>query len=110
MFIKLDLLYLLQIYGIGQLKTRNSTLSRYIHMNSNTVYSLPLPDFELTGTMNIRSQSAMRTRTKLMSLPVEDRQLTIKVRMIYMTLVSFLHIYIPLIIQWNYHNIKRLTL
>ena len=42
-------------------------------------YSLPLPPFEHIGTLNIQRLSGIGSRTKLMSLPVEDRRLSVKV-------------------------------
>ena len=42
-------------------------------------YSLPLPTFEHIGTLDIQRPSAFKTRTKLMSLPVKDRALSVKV-------------------------------
>ena len=53
----------------------------------NVSCSLPLPAFEHIGTLNIQRQSGMRSKTKLMSLPVKDRSLSVKV-IFYMTNIT----------------------
>ena len=65
--------------NMHEMKIYFTTYYKRLKENFTFFYSLPLPPFEHIGTLNIKRQTRIGSRMKLMTLPVEDRKLSVKV-------------------------------